>query len=134
LSYLFQVPMTLQLSISMWFLGTFEHILGAIVWKGLSSILPHVLSTIIFSINTFCFSLKAFTVNKANIVYQYSSLCGPDFYVDSENVWSFPENPEEYQMCSRCTRNKKCPDIYGILVHYVCFVDSECIQWEAKRI
>jgi hypothetical protein len=87
----------------------------------------HAVTIIFIILNMFCFSLNAFTVNKTNILHQYSSLCGPDFYVDSENVWSFPEIPEEYQMCPRCTRNKTCqqfqdccPDIY------VSFPQTEC--------
>ena len=87
----------------------------------------HAVTIIFFTLNTFCFSLNAFTVNKTNILYQYSSLCGPDFYDDSENAWSFPEIPEEYQLCPRCSRNKKCqqsqdccPDIY------VSFPQTEC--------
>lgn len=87
----------------------------------------HVGTIIFITLNTFCCSLNTFTVNKANILYQYSSLCGPDFYDDSENVWSFPEIPGEYQMCSRCTRNKKCqqfqdccPDIYLSLPQTEC--------------
>lgn len=87
----------------------------------------HTVIKIVFTIYIFALTLDAFFVNKTNILYQYAILCGPEFYDDSVNLWSFPEIPMEYKICPKCTRDKKClnigtccPDLYVLYPQRQC--------------
>ncbi|XP_052104900.1 uncharacterized protein LOC127737973 isoform X1 [Mytilus californianus] len=46
-------------------------------------------------------------VNITNIIYQYSSLCGPN-YAENKKTMYFPQIAEEYSMCPVCYNDNSC--------------------------